>query len=81
MALLKSPKTEIDLFVIAKVKEMRTEQGWSQAALAGRINVSATFIGNAENPKLADKYNLTHINKFARIFDCSPKDFLPQKPL
>jgi hypothetical protein len=30
-----------------------------------------------ESPKKAAKYNLNHINKLAKIFNCSPQDFLP----
>jgi hypothetical protein len=34
-----------------------------------------------ENPKYRAKYNLYNINELAKILDCSPKDFLPEKPL
>lgn len=71
----------LDSYVIAKVKEMRLQAGMSQAVLAVKMDVSQSFIGNAENPKKRDKYNLGHINKLAVIFSCSPKDFLPEKPL
>ena len=44
-------------------------------------DVLAIKLGAIENPKHRAKYNLSHINKLARIFQCSPKDFLPDKPL
>lgn len=76
--LLKSP---IEQFVIAIVKEKRLECGYSQREIAYMLDVSEGFIGNVENPKYRAKYNLNHINQLAQILKCSPKDFLPDKPL
>ena len=76
-----STKTELDLYIINKVKELRTKTGISQAVLAIKLEVSDAFIGQIENPKHRAKYNLSHINKLAQIFNCSPKDFLPEKPI
>lgn len=70
----------IDEFVIETVKRLRIENGYSQAAIAAKLNVSAAFIGQVEDPKHRSKYNLSHINKLAIQFKCSPKDFLPEKP-
>lgn len=74
-------KSRFDLYVIDRAKEFRLKQSLSQAALAIKMDVSDTFIGQVENPKHRSKYNLAHINKLAQIFTCSPKDFLPEKPL
>lgn len=81
MALRTSGKTEIDFYVIDKVRELRAKHHFSQAVLAVKLDVSDTFIGNIENPKHVAKYNLIHINKLARIFNCSPRDLLPENPL
>jgi hypothetical protein len=43
--------------------------------------MSNGFIGNAESPIKRAKYNLQHINEIAKVFECSPKDLMPQKPL
>jgi transcriptional regulator with XRE-family HTH domain len=74
-------KTVVDIYVIERVKAMRLEAGMSQAVLGVKLEVSPTFIGNAEISKNKEKYNLNHINKLAKIFGCSPKDFLPEEPL
>ena len=76
-----STKTELDLYIINKVKQLRLDTGMSQAVLAIKLEVSDAFIGAIENPKHRAKYNVNHINKLAEIFNCSPKDFLPEKPL
>ena len=74
-------KTEIDLYVIQKVKEKRLELNISQAVLAYELGVSDSFIGMAESPKYTTRYNVQHLNKLAKILECSPQEFLPNIPL
>jgi len=80
MFLHNATKSELDLYIINKVKELRLERNISQAVLAIKLEVSDAFIGQIENPKHRAKYNIAHLNKLAQIFGCSPKDFLPDKP-
>lgn len=77
----KAEITAIDQYVIDKVREMRKEKGISQRELANLLDMSYGFIGDVESPKEPAKYNLTHLNELAKIFKCSPKDFLPDVPL
>ncbi len=74
-------KSNIDLYVANRVKELRKEKKISQLKLATEINVSHSFIGQIEDPNHRAKYNIMHINKLAQVFKCSPKDFLPEKAL
>jgi len=76
-----SSKSEIELFVINKVKEMRIKAHLSQAELAIKLDLSVGFLGHIESPRKPAKYNLNHINKLAKIFNCSPQEFLPEKSL
>jgi transcriptional regulator with XRE-family HTH domain len=73
--------TPIEKYVIDIVRSKRIEKGYSQKHLADLLDLSIGFIGDIENPKYRAKYNLTHINELAKIFECSPKDFLPPNPL
>jgi transcriptional regulator with XRE-family HTH domain len=73
-------KTDIEAYVINKVKEKREEHKFSQSELAVRLNVSNGFIGQAESSKSPTKYNLNHLNQLAVIFGCSIKDFIPEEP-
>jgi len=73
--------SEIEKFVIEKVKEKRIAAKISQASLARLLDVSEGFIGNIENPNYRDKYNIKHLNELAKIFKCSPRDFLPETPV
>lgn len=72
-------KSEIELFVISKAKALREQANLSQSELAFKLDVSNGFIGQVESPNSPSKYNLDHIDKLAIIFNCSPKDFLPEK--
>jgi DNA-binding XRE family transcriptional regulator len=82
-SLLKLPAviTEIEQYIIERVKEMRLELGISQLVLSQKLDMNETFIAHVESPKRRAKYNVNHINAIARIFNCSPKDFLPADPL
>lgn len=74
-------KSHIDLYIIDRVKELRTNSKYSQAVLAVKLGVSDAFIGQIENPKNTSKYSMEQLNKLAQIFNCSPRDFLPEKPI
>jgi len=73
--------TKIESFIIERVKEKRIEKGWSQILLSQKLNMSDSFVGHVETPNRRAKYNVNHINALAKLFKCSPKDFLPEKPL
>ncbi len=73
--------SKIERYIIQKVKELRVANGMTQISLSQKLNMSDSFIGHVESPKRRDKYNLKHINALAKIFKCSPRDFLPEKPL
>lgn len=74
-------KSDIEFFVINKVREKREHAKLSQSELAVRLEVSNGFIGQVESPKHRAKFNLNHLNKLAKIFKCSPQDFLPEEPI
>lgn len=76
----KQLKTDIELFVINKVREKRELKKLSQSELAVLLDVSNGFIGQTESSNSPSKYNLNHLNKLAIIFDCSLKDFMPDSP-
>jgi transcriptional regulator with XRE-family HTH domain len=79
---MKKPKhTDIEQFVIDAVRERRIKMNLSQAQLAYMMEVSEGFIGNVESPNYRAKYNVNHLNELAKIFKCSPRDFLPKVPL
>jgi len=73
--------SEIDLYVINKVREMRVLRHLSQVKLSILIGLAEGAIGKIENPKERAKYNIRHLNLLAKALKCSPRDLLPEKPL
>ena len=74
-------KSAIDLYIVQKVKEQRKKRKMSQRYLADCLNVSQSFIRNIENENDDTAYNIDHLNEIAKIFDCSIRDFFPEKYL
>lgn len=75
-------RSAIDVYVIEKVKEKREAAELSQEELSIRAGFRSNgFVGQVESPNYNKRYNLQHLNKFAAILNCSPKDFLPEVPL
>lgn len=73
-------KTKIEQYVIDRIKEIRTQKGFSQDDIAAFLDTTRGFIGQVESPNHPSKYNLNHINRLAIELKCSPKDFLPSIP-
>jgi transcriptional regulator with XRE-family HTH domain len=72
--------TEIEKYIIQRVKEIRKANGFTQEQLSLKLDKGVGFIGDIESSKNA-KYNIKHLNELAKIFNCSPKDFWPDKAL
>lgn len=77
----KNKKSEIEQYVIDKIKEIRIDKGFSQEDIASILDTSRGFIGQVESPHYAAKYNLNHLNILALEFSISPKNFLPEKAI
>lgn len=74
-------KTNFELAVIQKVKELRIQKNLTQRDIAAILNFSEGFIGQVESPHHSSKYNLNHLNKLAIEIGCSPRDFMPSEPI
>ena len=74
-------KSAIELYIVQKVKDQRKKRKMSQRYLADCLNVSQSFIRNIENENDDTAYNIDHLNEIAKIFDCSIRDFFPEKYL
>lgn len=72
--------TDIERFVIDKVRARRNELGMTQLDLAVASGYSSSFIAVVESGRYDKKYNLNNLNAFAKALKCSVKDFLPDEP-
>ena len=77
----KREKTPIEKYVISQVRKKRKELGMTHAELNDNLGFGSGFVGQVESNKCPSKYNLNHLNKLAEIFDCSSRDFFPEKNL
>lgn len=74
-------KSEIEFYIVREIRKKRSKLKISQQYLADCLNLSRSFIKNIESPKTDKAYNVDHLNEIAKILNCSPKDFWPEKPL
>jgi transcriptional regulator with XRE-family HTH domain len=75
----KNKKTNIEQYVIDKVKEIRIKKEFSQEDIASILDTSRGFIGQVESHNYSAKYNLNHLNILAIELGVSPKEFFPEK--
>ena len=68
-------KSDIDLFVINRIREKRKELKVSQRGMAEILGCSAGFIGQVESENSDTKYSVHQLYLIAKDFDCSPADF------
>lgn len=73
----KKMNTEIELFVINKVKEYRIAAKLSKRKLSLELRLNHNYVNNVENPKSSAKYNLNQLNELAKIFKCTIANFIP----
>ena len=70
-------KSDIDLFVINRIKEKRKELNVSQRGMAAILDCTAGFIGQVESENSDTKYSVHQLYLIAKDFECSPADFFP----
>lgn len=73
--------SEMDFYIINRVKTLRTGKNISQLNLALTMELSAGAIGKIENFRERAKYSIRHLNMLAKALDCSPQDLLPARPM
>lgn len=70
-------KSDIDLFVINRIKEKRKELNVSQRGMSAILDCTAGFIGQVESENSDTKYSVHQLYLIAKDFECSPADFFP----
>lgn len=73
--------SELDFYIITRVKEIRRQQNISQVELSLSMGLAAGAISKIENPRQRAKYNIRHLNLLAKALHCLPSDLLPTTPL
>lgn len=70
-------RSQIDKYVIDKIKSKREELNIPQSVLAEIIGSSKSFIGHIENKNSHLRYSATQIFQIAKYFGCSLSDIFP----
>lgn len=73
-------KSKIDWYIISQARQMIIREGLGQEDIALHLEVSTGYIGHIESPKFTAKYTTAQVNELVKLFRCSPKDFMPEKP-
>ncbi|MCD7932834.1 MAG: helix-turn-helix domain-containing protein [Tannerellaceae bacterium] len=73
--------TEIEEYIISRVKEFRLSKKLSQQAFGDSINLSQGFIRDCENPRKRAKYNINHLHEIVKVYGCRFTDFIPNEGL
>mgnify|MGYP000902527010 CR=1 FL=1 len=58
------------------VMEKLRSKGITQSELDSKMGFEGSYVGQILSYKRA--FNLEHINKLAKIFNCSPKELIPE---
>ena len=66
---IKIRKTEYQLEIILKIKELREANNVSQKELSNLLEVAPGLIGSIESPKFPHKYTLSQIYKICHYFN------------
>jgi transcriptional regulator with XRE-family HTH domain len=72
--------SQLDWYIINRVKQLRKEKGISQSELSVKMGFSEKLVGSIENPTLKARYNISHLNLLAKALDCSIHELLPSSP-
>ncbi len=72
-------KSAFELAVVENVKKKRKELNRPQSYIAMILDVSDGYIGQIESPRYPSMYSLNQLNIIAKDFECSPKDFMPER--
>lgn len=70
-------KSEVDMYIIQRIREKRKEAGISQRTLSEILNRSLGYVGQVETPHCPAKYSAFDIFIIAKEFDCPAGEFFP----
>lgn len=74
-------KSEIEWHIVLAVRSIRMEKKYTQRDLASLLGVSPGYIGQVESENNRSMYSYDQLNVLAKHFECSLKDFMPEKPV
>ncbi|ACU60982.1 hypothetical protein [Chitinophaga pinensis] len=74
-------KRQLDIIIMEKVKKIREGKDIGPKQLSLGAGYYGELVNHVENSERKEKYNLYHLNDFAKFMKCSVKDFLTDDPI
>jgi transcriptional regulator with XRE-family HTH domain len=74
-------KSNIEEAIVQNTVALRKKRKKTQRDIANVLNVTAGYIGQVESLKSPSMYSYDQLNELAKFFECSPKDFMPEKAI
>ena len=78
IASIKIKKSDTDLYIMYRIKKIRTIHKLTQPDIAAILNVSRSLVGHFENPKKSNRYKSGQLVELAKYFKCSIEEFFPE---
>lgn len=72
-------KTDTQILILNRIKQLRVDRGYSQQQMADILNVTNGQIGNIESLRQPHKYTLSQIKKICDEFKVSVAELLTDK--
>lgn len=72
-------KSNIEEVIVQNTVALRKKRKKTQRDIANVLNVTAGYIGQVESLKSPSMYSYDQLNELAKFFECSPKDFMPER--
>lgn len=72
-------KTDTQILILNRIKQLRVEKGYSQQQMADLLNVTNGQIGNIESLRQPHKYTLAQMKKICDEFKISVAELLTDK--
>lgn len=73
-------KTDTQILILNRIKQLRVDRGYSQQQMADLLNVTNGQIGNIESLRQSHKYTLAQLKKICDEFNVSVAELLTDKP-
>ncbi|HLS96187.1 MAG TPA: helix-turn-helix transcriptional regulator [Sphingobacterium sp.] len=74
-------KSNIEEVIVQNTVALRKKRKKTQRDIANVLNVTAGYIGQVESLKSPSMYSYDQLNELAKFFECSPKDFMPERAI
>lgn len=74
-------KSAVEWNIVINTRTIRKKFKKTQRDIANILSVSSGYIGQIESENFPAMYSYDQLNELAKFFNCSMRDFMPERPL